>query len=109
MATAYRAISDRTRRRILDLLRERGPMRPSDIAARFPRVTRQAVSKHLRALHEAGLVAEARGGRERWYRLDPRPLRAVTDWLTHYETFWSDRLQTLREIAEADEARRSRR
>jgi|GEM_PF-338352 len=105
----YRAISDPTRRRILDLLRERGPQRAGDIALRFPRISRPAVSKHLRVLRQARLVREIAEGRERWYRLNPEPLREVYDsWLRQYETFWTERLQTLKQLVEADERTRRR-
>lgn len=103
----YHAVSDSTRRRILDLLRDGGPLRAGEIAARFPRISRPAVSKHLRVLREADLVQEAAQGRERWYALNPQPLRRMYDsWLRHYEAFWTARLQTLKQIVEDEEARR---
>jgi DNA-binding transcriptional ArsR family regulator len=104
---AYRAIADPTRRRILDLLRDRGPQRAGDIAAAFPRISRPAVSRHLRILRRARLVRETARGRERWYRLDARPLRELYDsWLGGYAAFWEDRLRTLKRIAEAEARRR---
>jgi DNA-binding transcriptional ArsR family regulator len=107
----YRAISDPTRRRILDLLRDAGPQRAGAIAVSFPRISRPAVSKHLRILRQARLVRETAQGRERWYRLNPEPLRELYDsWLRHYEAFWTERLATLKQIVEEDErARRTRR
>lgn len=103
----YRAVSDGTRRRILDLLRDTGPLRAGDIAARFPRISRPAVSKHLRILRQARLVEKLQRGRERWYRLNPQPLREMYNgWLRHYEAFWTERLQSLKRIVEEDERRR---
>lgn len=103
----YRAVSDATRRRILDLLRDAGPQRAGDIAARFPQISRPAVSKHLRILRQARLVQEVVEGRERWYHLNPSPLREMYEgWLRHYEAFWTERLQTLKQIVEEDERRR---
>ncbi len=97
----YRAISDPTRRRILDLLRDAGPQRAGDIAARFPAISRPAVSKQSR------LVREIPEGRERRYQLNPEPLRKMYDsWLRHYEAFWMERLQTLKRVVEEDEKRR---
>jgi len=105
--SAYRAVSDPTRRRILDLLRDAGPLRAGDIASRFPQISRPAVSKHLRILRRALLVDEVPEGRERWYRLNPQPLREMYEgWLRYYETFWTDRLQTLKRIVEEDEKKR---
>ena len=89
----FTAISHRARRQMLDLLT--GAERPvSDIAARFE-MSRPAVSQHLRVLLDAGLVTERRQGRERRYRLVPKQLGPVRDWIAHYERFWDDHLQRL--------------
>jgi DNA-binding transcriptional ArsR family regulator len=104
---AYRAVSDATRRRILDVLRDQGPLRAGDLADRFPHISRPAVSKHLRILREARLVRETRHGRERWYALNPDPLREIYEgWLRRYEAFWSERLRALKEVVESDERQR---
>jgi|FLYN01.1.fsa_nt_gi DNA-binding transcriptional ArsR family regulator len=101
---AFRAIADPTRREILDLLRDRGPMRAGDIAARFGEMTRIAVSKHLRVLREARLVriTESEDARERLYALDNEGLREVSAWLQGYEVFWQGRLAELKRLAEED-------
>lgn len=106
-SSPYRAVSDPTRRRILDLLRDGGPLRAGDIARRCPRISRPAVSKHLRILRRAQLVREAQDGREWWYHLNPGPLREMYEgWLQHYATFWSQRLHALKRVTEEDERRR---
>jgi DNA-binding transcriptional ArsR family regulator len=74
----YRAISDPTRRRILDLLAH-GEQSVGWLVARFP-FSQPAVSQHLRVLREAGLVRVRRQGRLRLYSIDPRPLRVVHGW-----------------------------
>ena len=71
----WRALADPTRRRILDLLRER-PMITGEIAARFP-VSRIAVMRHLEVLSEAGLVTSRKRGRERWHYLNAVPLQRL--------------------------------
>ena len=101
--SAYDALADPTRRRILDLLRERGALRAGDLAAWFPQISRPAVSKHVRVLREAGLVVERPEGRERWYALNPVPLQEVFDWLQFYESLWRDRLARLKEKVEASD------
>ncbi|HEV8339494.1 MAG TPA: metalloregulator ArsR/SmtB family transcription factor [bacterium] len=102
----YRAVADATRRKILDVLRDDGPQRAGDIAARFP-LSRPAVSRHLRVLRRSGFVEEAREGRERWYRLNPTPLHQMyQEWFRHYEFFWSERLAVLKRVVEEDERRR---
>jgi DNA-binding transcriptional ArsR family regulator len=91
----FNAISHRARRQMLDLLSE--TERPvGDIAAHFA-MSRPAVSQHLRVLLDAGLVTEQRHGRERRYRLVPDRLGEVRDWIAHYERFWDDRLERLRQ------------
>lgn len=67
------------------------------IAGHF-KMSRPAVSQHLRVLLEAGLVTEERHGRERRYHFVPEKLSTVRDWLAHYERFWDDRLQRLQKV-----------
>lgn len=94
------AIADPTRRQILDNLCEIGPQKAGDLAARFPRISRPAVSKHLRVLRGSRLVLQERRGRELWYRLDPVPLSLVEAWLEKYSNFWQARLDALKKAAE---------
>ena len=98
--SAFHAIADPTRRQILDLLREQGPLRAGELAARFPRISRPGVSKHLRVLRGARLLQQERRGRELWYRLDPLPLSQIEEWIGKYEGFWRERLQALERAAE---------
>lgn len=82
----YRAISEPTRRAILDLL-ARGEQPVGWLAARFP-ISQPALSQHLRVLREAGLVRVRRQGRNRMYSIDARPLRAVYRWAGRYRRSW---------------------
>ena len=93
----FRAIADPNRRLIIAALAER-PLAVHEISTRFP-ISRPAISKHLRLLGEAGLVAHRRRGKENVYALDPAPFAALADWLGLY---WSGRLQLLKRIAEGD-------
>ena len=102
---AFRALSDPTRRAVLDLLR-RGRQPAGQIAQSFP-VSRPAISKHLRLLRRAHLVEERREGRNRFYQLNPEPLRAVDHWLNDYRIFWSQTLTSLKAFVEAEYARES--
>lgn len=91
----FTAISHGARRQILDLLTE--PRHSvTEIAAHF-KMSRPAVSQHLRVLLDAGLLTEQRCGRERRYQLVPSRLRPVRDWIASYERFWDDRLQRLQQ------------
>jgi DNA-binding transcriptional ArsR family regulator len=95
----YGAIADPIRRGILDLLRQ-GERPAGDLAAHFP-VSRPAVSRHLRVLRRAGLVAERKDAQLRIYSLCPEPLRDVGKWLDSYRVFWGARLHELKRYVES--------
>jgi DNA-binding transcriptional ArsR family regulator len=99
----FHALSDPTRRAVLDLLR-RGSQPAGQIAGAFP-VSRPAISKHLRLLRRAHLVREHREGRNRVYQLNPEPLRAVDSWIEQYRSFWSNSLANLKAFVEAEHER----
>jgi DNA-binding transcriptional ArsR family regulator len=91
--TAYAALAEPSRRRILDLLRE-GERSVNDLVARL-RLSQPGVSKHLRVLREAGLVEVRPEGRRRWYTLRAAPLAEVDEWLAPYRELWSGQLDAL--------------
>jgi DNA-binding transcriptional ArsR family regulator len=95
---AFHAIADPTRRLVLDLLR--GGERPVRELARSFRMTQPALSQHLRVLREAGLVTQRRHGRERVYRLQPRELKSIAQWIAPYEQFWHQKLRALGQFLE---------
>ena len=97
-ADVFRAIADPTRRQILDRLRK-GAMVVNALADGFDQ-SRPAVSKHLRVLRNAGLVTEERSGRERVYRLQPKPLQKVVGWVDGYRTMWEVNLANLKRYLE---------
>jgi DNA-binding transcriptional ArsR family regulator len=99
----FHALSDPTRRAVLDLLR-RGSQPAGQIAEAFP-VSRPAISKHLRLLRRAHLVREHREGRNRVYEINPEPLRAVDSWIEQYRVFWTASLNNLKAFVEAEHAR----
>jgi DNA-binding transcriptional ArsR family regulator len=96
----FRAIAAPARREILNLLRGRRHT-VGEIAANF-RMSRPAVSKHLRLLRAAGLVVTQRDGTQRICTLNAKPLRAVDDWLRSYEAFWKHTLRSLKRYVEED-------
>ena len=91
--TVMGAISDPTRRAILDRL-ARGPARVTDVAAPFA-MSLNAVSKHIKVLEHAGLVRRIKSGREHTLELDGGPLRDVAQWASGFARFWNDRLDRL--------------
>src|SRR5580704_1725023 len=92
----FRALADPSRRAIFERL-TRGEAAVKDITARFD-ISQPAVSQHLAALRSAGLVAERREGRLVYYRVEPKGLRPLVDWITHYQAFWVDRLDKLQSL-----------
>jgi DNA-binding transcriptional ArsR family regulator len=94
----FRAIADPTRREILGMLRGR-PYSVGEIAANF-RTSRPAISRHLRLLRAVGLVATTQIGTARICALNAEPLRAVSDWISDYEAYWSKTLQSLKRYVE---------
>jgi DNA-binding transcriptional ArsR family regulator len=93
--SVFSALADAGRRRLLETLAERDSASLTELAAQLP-VTRQAVSKHLVALGQAGLVEASRAGRETRYRLTPAPLGDALAWMEHIGTQWDERLANLR-------------
>lgn len=103
---AFSALSDPTRRAVLDLLRS--GMRPAGEIARSFTVSRPAISKHLAVLRRAHLVEERREGRHRLYQLNPEPLKAVDSWLEQYRSFWEANLNSLKAFVEAEYEKETR-
>lgn len=94
----FRTIADPTRREILSMLRTRGHT-VGEIASNF-RMSRPAISKHLRLLRSAGLVKSRQSGTTRICELNAQPLRAIDDWLRDYQAFWGERLHELKAYLE---------
>jgi DNA-binding transcriptional ArsR family regulator len=92
-ATTFELVAEPTRRRILDLLRERA--RSVGELVGLLGLSQPGVSKHLRLLREAGLVRVRRDGQHRWYQLDPEPLAELDAWLEPYRELWEERLDRL--------------
>jgi DNA-binding transcriptional ArsR family regulator len=97
----FSALANPTRRAVLDLLRTQ-PRSVNQLAVEFA-MRRPSLSEHLKVLRDAGLVVDERRGRERIYRVDPRPLQQVAAWLHPYEEFWRDRLGGLRRMLDEDD------
>ena len=93
----FAALADPTRRAMLLALRVE-PSTASRMAGELP-ITRQAVTKHLVALREAGLVEGHRQGRETRYVLTPAPLAAAMEWMAEAGGVWDARLTRLAERA----------
>jgi DNA-binding transcriptional ArsR family regulator len=92
----FQTLADPTRAAIFEQL-SRGESTVSAITKRFP-ISQPAVSQHLAVLRRCGLVAHRRDGRSAIYRARPEGLVPLTDWLSHYRTFWPERLDQLKNL-----------
>jgi DNA-binding transcriptional ArsR family regulator len=104
----FAALSDPTRRQVLDLLAARGEGSASGLAADMP-VSRPAVIKHLAVLDRAGLVESRRRGREVLYSVRPEPLESAARWMTGLAADWDRRLAALKRLAEEPNNRKTAR
>ena len=93
MTTTFEVVAEPTRRRILDLLRERS--RPVGELVELSGLSQPLVSKHLRVLRDAGLVRVRQDAQRRWYELRPEPLLEVDAWLEPYRRLWAESLDAL--------------
>jgi DNA-binding transcriptional ArsR family regulator len=92
----FQTLADPTRLAIFEHL-SRGESTVSAIAERFP-ISQPAVSQHLGVLRRCGLVAHRREGRSAIYQARPEGLAPLTSWLTHYRSFWPERLNRLKNL-----------
>ncbi len=93
LSTTLSALADPTRRAILARL-ALGETSVTDLAAPFD-MSLPAVSKHLKVLERAGLVARGRAAQWRPCRLQATPLKEVAEWIEHYRGFWEQSLDRL--------------
>jgi DNA-binding transcriptional ArsR family regulator len=96
-ARALDALADPTRRAVFERVAQ-APAAVGEIASFMP-VSRPAVSQHLKVLKDAGLVAETAQGTRRIYRIDPRGIGAMRDWL---DGFWEQALADFKLFAEGE-------
>ena len=95
VGAVFAALADPTRRQVVQSMAGGSTVTASALARDLP-VTRQAIAKHLSLLHDAGLVAAERRGRETHYRLTPAPLTQAASWMAAVGAEWDDRLDALR-------------
>jgi DNA-binding transcriptional ArsR family regulator len=92
-------LGDETRLRLISRLCDDGPMSITRLT-RGTKVTRQAITKHLEVMREAGLVRNTRRGRERIWRLEQRRLKEARHWLELISKQWDDALGRLKKFVE---------
>ncbi|HZF67914.1 MAG TPA: metalloregulator ArsR/SmtB family transcription factor [Gemmatirosa sp.] len=94
----FQALADPSRRALYESLAG-GEAAVKDLTARFD-LSQPAVSQHLAALKGAGLVSARREGRRVYYRVEPRGLQPLADWVAHYRAFWTERVGRLEQLLE---------
>jgi DNA-binding transcriptional ArsR family regulator len=94
----FQALADPSRRAILEAL-ARGEAAVKELTARFD-ISQPAVSQHLATLRDAGLVTGRREGRCVYYRVEPRGMKPLIDWIAHYRAFWPERVERLGRLLE---------
>ena len=94
----FQALADPSRRAIFESL-TRGETAVKELTARFD-ISQPAVSQHLAALKAAGLVDARREGRCVYYRVQPRGMKPLIDWIAHYRAFWTERVDRLEKLLE---------
>jgi DNA-binding transcriptional ArsR family regulator len=103
--TIFHALSDATRRHMLARLAG-GVRTVSGLAEPFD-MSLAAASKHIRVLEQSGLVRREVKGRTHLCRLDSTPLASASEWLRHYERFWTGRLDALDQLLRTEDQRPS--
>jgi DNA-binding transcriptional ArsR family regulator len=96
LSVTFGALADPTRRGILQRLAD-GDATVNELAALFPAISLQAVSKHIKVLERAGLVTRGRSAQQRPAHLRGEPLADATVWLAHYSRFYEGSLDRLGE------------
>ncbi len=107
LSATFAALADPTRRAILGRL-ARGEASVNELAAPF-KISLPAVSKHLKVLERAGLIARGRDAQWRPCRLRPAPLKEVADWVEHYRRFWEESFDRLEEYLKELQGKESER
>jgi DNA-binding transcriptional ArsR family regulator len=95
----FQALADPSRRAIFESL-FRGEMPVKDLTARFD-ISQPAISQHLAILKDAGLVRGRRDGRLVYYRVEPRGMKPLIDWIAHYRAFWTEHVDRLERLLES--------
>ncbi len=98
----FQALADPSRRAIFEAL-TRGEAAVKDLTARFD-ISQPAVSQHLATLKDAGLVSGRREGRLVYYRVEPRGMKPLIDWITHYRAFWLEHVDRLEKLLQKMES-----
>jgi len=100
MDQIFHALAHQSRRRILDLVRERPGQTVGELAKSFD-VSRIAIMNHMKVLEEAGLLVSQKDGRSRRLYLNAMPIQAIHErWIDGFSAYWADRLSFIKQASE---------
>ena len=100
MDLVFHALAHQTRRRILDLVRDKPGQSVGELAKAFD-VSRIAIMNHLKVLEEASLITSQKDGRSRRLYLNAMPIQAIHErWIDGFSAYWADRLSFIKQAAE---------
>jgi DNA-binding transcriptional ArsR family regulator len=103
----FRALSDPQRRAIFERLM-RAEFAVKELTAKFD-ISQPAVSQHLAALRTAGLVVERHEGRRVYYKAQKEGLKPLVNWISHYQAFWNERVDVLKDVLDQMEKPKKKR
>ena len=102
LTAVMKTLADPTRRAVFERIAREGEVAATGLV-KGTKVSQPAVSQHLRVLRDAGLVTERRAGRHIHYRVAPKGLTPLIDWLGHYRAFWNERFENLERLLKETE------
>ena len=97
LTTVMKTLADPTRRGVFESIMRQGEITVGELV-KGSHVSQPAISQHLRALRDAGLVHERRSGRQVFYRPEPKGLTPLLDWIGHYTAFWRERFDAMQKL-----------
>ncbi|MGJ4944977.1 ArsR/SmtB family transcription factor [Bradyrhizobium sp. HKCCYLS1011] len=103
LTTVMKTLADPTRRAVFERIAREGEVAATGLV-KGSKVSQPAISQHLKALRDAGLVTERREGRHVHYRVASKALEPLADWLDHYRAFWRERLGRLEMLLKEDQS-----
>jgi len=98
----FSALSDPTRRSIIEMLASSGHLSATELYGRFPS-SPPAISQHLKVLREANLVVVEKKAQFRLYRVNPEPMRELEDWVKKVTRIWEERFEALDEVLQEEQ------
>lgn len=95
----FQALSDKSRRNIIELLAKKGELTSTDISNQF-HISAPAISQHLKVLREANLVQMEKNAQKRLYKINPDAMEEVQKWIKKLSEMWDARFSALDKILE---------